>query len=71
MSSLKLANSKFDMFRINYGKSLTNARFSAAWCGRLAQMDRALVSGIKGRGFESRIAHQFLSSNRKDPIHLE
>jgi hypothetical protein len=26
--------------------------------GRLAQMDRALVSGTKGRGFESRIAHQ-------------
>jgi hypothetical protein len=26
--------------------------------GRLAQVDRALVSGTKGRGFESRIAHQ-------------
>ena len=27
--------------------------------GRLAQMDRALVSGTKGRGFNSRIAHHF------------
>jgi hypothetical protein len=26
--------------------------------GRLAQVDRALVSGTKGRAFESRIAHQ-------------
>ena len=25
--------------------------------GRLAQLDRALVSGTKGREFESRIAH--------------
>jgi hypothetical protein len=25
-------------------------------CGRLAQVDRALVSGTKGRAFESRIA---------------
>ncbi len=25
--------------------------------GRLAQLDRALVSGTKGRAFESRIAH--------------
>jgi hypothetical protein len=25
--------------------------------GRLAQLDRALVSGTRGRGFESRIAH--------------
>ena len=25
--------------------------------GRLAQVDRALASGAKGRGFESRIAH--------------
>ena len=27
------------------------------WLGRLAQLDRALVSGTKGRGFNSRIAH--------------
>ena len=26
--------------------------------GRLAQLDRALVSGTRGRAFESRIAHQ-------------
>ena len=26
-------------------------------CGRLAQVDRALVSGTKGRAFESHIAH--------------
>ncbi len=31
-------------------------------CGRLAQVDRALVSGTKGRGFESRIAHYLLQS---------
>ena len=30
------------------------------WCGRLAQVDRALVSGTKGRAFESRIAHHDL-----------
>ena len=30
-----------------------------SYCGRLAQMDRALVSGTKGPGFESRIAYQF------------
>jgi hypothetical protein len=28
--------------------------------GRLAQVDRALVSGTKGRAFESRIAHHEL-----------
>ncbi len=28
--------------------------------GRLAQLDRALVSGTKGRGFNSRIAHHLL-----------
>ena len=27
--------------------------------GQLAQLDRALASEAKGRGFESRIAHQF------------
>lgn len=27
--------------------------------GRLAQMDRALVSGTRGRGFESHIAYQW------------
>ena len=26
-------------------------------CGRVAQLDRALASGAKGRGFESRSAH--------------
>ena len=29
-------------------------------CGRLAQMDRALVSETRGRGSESHIAHQVL-----------
>lgn len=29
-------------------------------CGRLAQMDRALVSETRGRGSESHIAHQDL-----------
>ncbi len=26
--------------------------------GRVAQLDRALASGAKGRGFESRLVHQ-------------
>ena len=30
-------------------------------CGRLAQVDRALVSGTKGRAFESPIAHHIIS----------
>jgi hypothetical protein len=29
--------------------------------GRLAQLDRALVSGTRGRGFKSRIAYQIYS----------
>ena len=29
--------------------------------GRLAQLDRALASGAKGRGFDSRIAHHLIS----------
>ncbi len=37
-------------FRADFVVRLTN--------GRLAQLDRALVSGTRGRGFESRIAHQ-------------
>ncbi len=28
--------------------------------GRLAQLDRALASGAKGRGFDSRIAHHLI-----------
>ena len=32
-------------------------RISNGYHGRLAQLDRALVSGTKGRGFNSRIAH--------------
>ena len=35
-------------------------------CGRLAQMDRALVSGTKGPGFESRIAYH--SQVRQCPV---
>lgn len=50
--------------------------------GRLAQVDRALVSGTKGRGFESRIArHHPKDADKKEnplftpfyfnpPIHL-
>ena len=30
-------------------------------CGRVAQLDRALASGAKGREFESRSAHQVIS----------
>ena len=33
-------------------------RFFEVEKGRLAQMDRALASGARGRGFEPRIAHQ-------------
>jgi hypothetical protein len=33
------------------------------WCGRLAQVDRALVSGTKGRAFESPIARQRISTS--------
>ncbi len=29
--------------------------------GRLAQLDRALASGAKGRAFESRIAHHLIA----------
>jgi hypothetical protein len=32
-------------------------------CGRLAQVDRALASGTKGRAFESRIARHIIIVN--------
>ncbi len=36
-------------------------RYSMFLAGRLAQLDRALVSGTKGRGFNSRIARHFFN----------
>ena len=44
--------------------------------GRVAQLDRALASGARGRGFESRSAHHFFNclksiSNKKDKKALD
>jgi hypothetical protein len=36
--------------------------------GRLAQVDRALVSGTRGRAFESRIAHQNKNKDLEDNL---
>lgn len=38
---------------------MVKKRFHFVQCGRVAQLDRALASGAKGRGFESRSAHHF------------
>jgi hypothetical protein len=38
--------------------------------GRLAQVDRALVSGTKGRAFESRIAHANKIKDLDDEIQV-
>ena len=32
-------------------------------CGRVAQLDRVSASEAEGRGFESRLAHQFYTTN--------
>ncbi len=45
--------------RLNITINRYRCRSLAGFRGRLAQMDRALVSGTRGRGFESHIAYQW------------
>jgi hypothetical protein len=37
---------------------------AAGFCARVAQLDRASVSEAEGYGFNSRRAHQFISSEK-------
>ncbi len=56
-----------DSYRIEYLSSLESLRIAPSeksrsnHCAPVAQMDRALASGAKGRGFESLLARHFLN----------
>src|SRR5229473_1673715 len=56
-----------DSYRIEYLCSLESLRIAPSeksrsdHCAPVAQMDRALASGAKGRGFESLLARHFLN----------
>ena len=51
---------------MDFTKNKRNARITLFKTrGRVAQLDRALASGAKGRGFESRSAHQVIARDSR------